>query len=168
MKTIIIAAISKNHVIGNQNKLIWHLSADLKRFKELTLGHCVLMGRKTFESIGKPLPGRKNIIITRNRQYLEKNKDIEIASSLKEAISLAKTSLSNKAFIIGGGEIYKEAIKIADLLEITQIEDTFEGDTFFPFINLNYWIETKKESFLKDNKNPYSYHFISYKRKKGN
>ncbi len=157
----IIAAIANNNALGKDNQLIWHLSADLKRFKKRTTGHHIIMGRKTFESIGKPLPNRTTIIITRNKDY--KHKGCLVASSLKNAIKMAKNDQS--PYIIGGAQIYKEAIEIADKLDITYVHHDFEADVFFPKIDLNIWQEISRENFKADEKNKYNYSFVSYLRK---
>lgn len=162
MKIILLAAISKNQTIGHCNKLLWHLPNDLKRFKKLTLGYPIIMGRKTFESIGKALPKRKNIVITKNKNY--SSQQIEISSSLEEALNLAKTYTKEKIFIIGGGQIYTQAISLADILEITLIEEILEGDTKFPKINLKNWKEIERISYQKDELHAYDYIFITYIR----
>ena len=123
----IIAAASENNVIGNDNKLIWHLSDDLKHFKNLTKDHHVIMGRKTFESMPKALPNRTNIVITRNKDYVGEN--ITVVQSLEEALNIAKDD--SQPFIIGGGEIYNLAIEIADRIELTRVHSEFNGDAFF-------------------------------------
>lgn len=126
----IIAAIGSNRELGKDNKLLWHIPEDLKRFKELTLNYPVIMGRKTFQSIGKPLPNRTNIIITHDKDYQQEG--CFITHSLSEAIELAKTKDNNEIFIIGGGQIYNQAINIADKLYLTIVKGTFDADTFFP------------------------------------
>lgn len=127
----IIAAVAKgNRVIGREGVLPWRISPDLKRFKELTSGNAVLMGRKTFESIGRSLPNRTNIVITRNENY--KTPGCVVVHSLEEALEAAKQSGHEKVFIIGGGQIYEQAMKVADRLVLTEVEGEFEGDAFFP------------------------------------
>lgn len=160
---IIIAAIAKNNAIGKNNALIWHLPADLKRFKKITSGHHILMGRKTFESIGKPLPNRTSIVITTKKNYQNQNKCI-IANSIEEAIKLAKND--NKIFIIGGAQIYKQVLEkdLADRLDITLIDKEFEADVFFPKIDKKKWKQISREDFKANEKNKYNYSFISYKR----
>ena len=149
--------MSENRVIGNNNELIWKLSSDLKRFKELTTGHPVVMGRKTYESIGKPLPNRRNIIITRNLEY-EVN-GCEVVSSLEEALLLT----NNDCFIIGGGEIYKQSLEVADKIYLTLVHKDFEGDTTFPELGKEWAIIDTKD-FDADEKNEYNYSFIEYDR----
>ena len=153
----IIVATSKNRVIGNNNSLIWKLPADLKRFKQITTGSTVVMGRKTYESIGKPLPNRRNIIITRDTNYLVDN--CEIVNSLEEALMLC----NNDCFIIGGGEIYKQSIDIADKIYLTLVQEDFEGDTYFPEIGKE-WTKVFREDFEPDEKNVHRYSFIDYEK----
>jgi dihydrofolate reductase len=153
----IIVATSKNRVIGNNNSLIWSLPADLKRFKQITTGNTVVMGRKTYESIGKPLPNRRNIIITRDTNYLVDN--CVIVNSLEEALMLC----NNDCFIIGGGEIYNQSIGIADKIYLTLIQEDFEGDTYFPEIGKE-WTKVSREDFEPDEKNAHKYSFINYEK----
>jgi dihydrofolate reductase len=153
----IIVAMSDNRVIGNNNELIWKLSSDLKRFKQLTTGHPVVMGRKTYESIGKPLPNRRNIIITRNSEY--EVEGCEVVSSLEEALLLS----GNDCFIIGGGEIYKQSLELADKIYLTLVHKDFEGDTQFPELSKEWAIIDNKD-FEADQKNEYNYSFIEYDR----
>jgi dihydrofolate reductase len=151
----IIVATSKNRVIGDSNSLIWHLPADLKRFKEITTGNTIVMGRKTFESIGRPLPNRRNIIITRDITY---NVDgCEVVNSLEEALMLC----NNNCFIIGGGEIYSQSMSIADQIYLTQVHEDFDGDTTFPEIG-SEWKMVTSQDFEPDEKNRHSYSFIEY------
>ena len=159
----IIAAIANNNALGKDNDLIWHLPADLKRFKSITSGHYILMGRNTFESIGKPLPNRTTVIITRNKNYFKEG--CLIAHSLEEAIDLVENDTN--IFIIGGAQIYNETIKkgLADTLDITLVHNDFNADVFFPKINLNEWEETKREDFKADEKNKYNFSFVTYKKK---
>lgn len=158
----IIAAISKNNALGKNNDLIWHLPADLKRFKQVTTGHYILMGRNTFESIGKPLPNRTTIIITRNKNYFKDG--CLIANSLEEALKMVEED--KKVYIIGGAQIYKYAIEnnLVDALDITLVHEEFEADVFFPEIDLNIWKEVSRENFKADEKNKFDYSFVSYKK----
>ena len=157
--TIIVAA-AENNIIGNDNKLIWHLSDDLKRFKELTKGHHVIMGRKTFESMPKALPNRTNVIITRKKDYFAEN--AIVTNSLDEAIKL--TIDDPQPFIIGGGEIYKIALNISDRIELTRVHHNFDGDTYFPEIDSKIWIEINRTEKKKDDKHKYDYTFITYEK----
>lgn len=158
-----IAAIAENNELGKNNDLIWHLPADLQRFKKVTSGNPIIMGRNTFESIGKPLPNRTTVIVTRNKEYVQK--DCLVASSLEEAIRLVKNS--EKIFIIGGAQIYKEAMQkqLADQLDITLVHDTFDADVYFPKIDTKIWKEVSVEKHKADEKNKYEYSFITYKKK---
>ncbi len=154
----IIAAIGSNRELGKNNKLLWNIPEDLKRFKELTLNHPVIMGRKTFQSIGRPLPERTNIIITRDKNYQQK--DCLITHSLDKAIELAKIKDEEEIFIIGGGQIYEQAIGIADKLYLTIIKGKFAADTFFPdYFRFNKVVYKKKGQY-----NNYSYTFLELER----
>jgi Dihydrofolate reductase len=157
MNISLILAVSENNVIGRDNKMPWHLSNDLKRFKSLTTGHAVVMGRKTFQSLGRPLPGRKNIIITRNPDY--RAAGCEVANSIENAIQ--KVENDTEIFIIGGGEIYAQMWEKADKLYLTRVHTIIEGETSVPEVT-TYWKEIKKESFIADEKNDYDYTFIDY------
>lgn len=159
----LIAAIGKNNELGKDNDLIWHLPADLKRFKKVTSGHYILMGRNTFESIGKPLPNRTSVIITRNKNYFKDG--CLIANSLEQAISLVNKN--EDAFIIGGAQIYKQALEsdLVDRLDITIVHESFEADVYFPKIDIEKWKEVSREDFKADEKNKYDYSFVSYTKK---
>lgn len=157
----IIVAKAENNVIGNENQLIWHLPNDLKHFKNLTSGHPIIMGRKNFESIGKPLPNRTNIVITRNSYWNAEG--VLIANSLDEAIEKAK-EFDLEIFIIGGGNIYEQAMNLADVLVVTEVHHSFEGDTKFREIDLNIWKEISREKFGKDEKHTFEYSFVLYER----
>ena len=157
--TIIVAA-AENNVIGNENKLIWHLSDDLKRFKNLTKGHHVIMGRKTFESMPKALPNRTNVIITRRKDYIAEN--AIVVNSMEEALKVS--SDDPQPFIIGGGEIYKMSINISDKIELTRVHHNFDGDTYFPEIDSKIWCEINRTEKKKDDKHKYDYTFITYEK----
>ena len=157
----IIVAKASNNVIGDNNNLIWHLPNDLKHFKNLTTGHPIVMGRKTYESLGRPLPNRTNIIITRDISFTDEK--VVITHSLEQAIEEAK-KVNEDFFIIGGGEIYKQALLDADELYITEVHHDFDGDTYFPEIDEDYFEETSRINHLKDDKHAYSYSFVSYKK----
>jgi dihydrofolate reductase len=150
----IIAALSENNVIGKNNKLPWHISEDLKRFKQLTLHHPVIMGRKTFVSIGKPLPGRTNIVITRDENY--KAEDVTIVHSLKEALNVAKEKAEEEIFIIGGAQIFEQTIKVVDKLYLTLVKGNFDGDAYFP----DYSAFSKIVSQQTSRDQNYSYTFL--------
>ena len=158
----IIAAVAKNNALGKNNDLIWQLPADLKRFKKITLGHHVIMGRKTFESLGRPLPNRTTIIISRNVSY--KVEGCIVVHTLEAAILAAKED--NNPFILGGGEIYKQALLHADILDLTLVHHSFDdADTFFPDIDYNQWTEINREDFKADEEHAYDYSFVRYKKK---
>ena len=157
----IIAAVSINNVIGNDNKLIWKLSNDLKRFKNLTTNHSVIMGRKTFESLPNPLPNRDNIVITRDTNYSKPN--IQVCSSIEDAINLTKTD--TQPFIIGGGEIYSQTINIVDKIELTRVHEEFDGDAYFPEIPLDIFELINEENYNSDLENEFDYSYLTYKKK---
>lgn len=159
----IIAAIGKHNELGKNNDLIWHLPADLKRFKRVTTGHHILMGRNTFESIGKPLPNRTTIIITRNNDYFKDG--CLVANSIEEAIALAKDD--KEIFIIGGAQIYEQALEkdLVQKLDITIVHNNFDADVYFPKIDTSIWKEISREDFKADEKNKYDYSFVSYAKK---
>ena len=154
----IIVATSKNRVIGNNNSLMWNLPEDLKHFKKLTTDNTIVMGRKTYESIGRPLLNRRNIVISRQNNYHLDG--CEVVSSLEEALLLC----GGDCFIIGGGEIYKQSINIADKIYLTLLDEEFKGDTYFPEIDKD-WVETIRESKEVDSKNKYKYTFIEYEKR---
>ena len=157
----IIAAVSINNVIGNNNKLIWKLSNDLKRFKNLTTNHSVIMGRKTFETLPNPLPDRDNIVITRDTNYSKPN--IQVCSSIEDAINLTKTD--TQPFIIGGGQIYTQTINIVDKIELTRVHEEFDGDAYFPEIPLDIFELINKENYNSDLENEFDYSYLTYKKR---
>jgi dihydrofolate reductase len=157
----IIAAVSINNVIGNNNKLIWKLSNDLKRFRNLTTNHSVIMGRKTFESLPNPLPDRDNIVITRDTNYSKPN--IQVCSSIEDAINLTKTD--TQPFIIGGGEIYSQTINIVDKIELTRVHKEFDGDAYFPEIPLDIFELINEENYNSDLENEFDYSYLTYKKR---
>jgi dihydrofolate reductase len=156
----IIVAVAENNVIGRDNQLIWHISEDLKRFKELTMGHHIIMGRKTWESIGRPLPGRKSIIVSRNANF--KAEGAAVAGSLLEAIDYAKND--TEVFIIGGGEIYRGALPLAHKLYLTKVHRRFEGDVFFPEIDTMKWKVELEKKGKPTEIDGLEYTFINYVR----
>ncbi|MEP1490394.1 MAG: dihydrofolate reductase [Algibacter sp.] len=159
--TIIVAA-AENDAIGKDNKLIWHLGDDLKRFKNLTNNHHIIMGRKTFESFPKPLPNRTHIVITRQSDYKVPDGVITV-NSLYDAIDAAKSD--TQPFIIGGGEIYKQALQVADKIELTRVHENFEADTYFPEVDMSVWKETANIFHTKDEKHKHEFSFLTYERK---
>jgi len=156
----LICAASQNNVIGVNNGLPWRLPADLKYFKRLTMNHHILMGRKTYESISKPLPGRTNIIITRQKDFQAGN--CLVAHSIEKAIEFCQND--DEIFVIGGATIYQQALKLAHKIYLTVIYQDFEGDTFLFDIDKNIWIETSKEDFEPDEKNKFHYSFFTLER----
>lgn len=157
-----IAAVAQNGVIGNNNDLIWRLPDDLKHFKNLTKGHTMIMGRKTWESIGaKPLPHRRHIIITRNFDY--EADGAEIVSTIDEALELAHTD--EHVFIAGGGEIYKLAMPYIQRMELTIVHHDFDGDTYFPDFEESQWRELKSTRHEADERHAYPFSFITLERK---
>ena len=150
MKITIVAAIASNNVIGQKNSLPWDIPEDLKRFKQLTSGHAILMGRKTFDSIGRPLPNRTNIVMTKDTNYQKEG--IEIVFDEREALNLIK-GLNHEVFIIGGSKIYELFEPWATSLMITRVLKDFEGDAFFPDINWNNWQIKSKEDFIDEKSN---------------
>lgn len=155
----LIVAFAKNNVIGNKNTLPWHLPEDLKRFKALTMGHHIIMGRKTYESLGRLLPGRTTVIVTRNKSY--KVEGALIANSLEAAIALSKDD--DEPFLIGGAELYKVGLKLATRLYITHVHAEFEGDAFFADIDLNHWQLSEKKDHVSVSGLEYS--DLTYQRK---
>lgn len=157
-----IVAMDKNNVIGYKNEMPWHLPRDLKFFKEKTTGHTIVMGRKTFESIGRVLPNRKHVIITRDGSNLPE--EVEVINNINEVIDLAKGT-EEEIFVLGGGNIFEQLLPYADKLYVTLIDETFEGDVYFPDIPEEEFVQISKEKGIKDEKNPYDYYFIEYERK---
>ena len=163
MTISLVVAASENNAIGKNNQLLWHLPNDLKFFKNTTWGMVVIMGRKTYESVNKPLPGRTNIVITRKPDW--KAEGVVTANDLHDALKKAADTNCKEAFVIGGGEIYKWAFSIADKIYITRVHTTLEGDTFFPAINEAEWTLVSNEDFKKDEKHQYDYSFQTWERK---
>ena len=157
----LIAATSTNNALGKDNQLVWHLPDDFKRFKSLTSNHYIILGRKTFESFPKPLPNRTHVIITRQKNY-EVPENCIVVSSLEKAIEVCPKN--EEVFIIGGGEIFKQSIDIADKIELTRVHTTVEADTFFPEINLKKWKVVFEEHHEKDEKHAFEFTFITYKK----
>jgi dihydrofolate reductase len=160
MTTIVVAMGEKNE-IGADNQLLWHLPKDLKHFKDLTSGHPIIMGRKTYESIGKALPNRTNIVISRKKNWFEEG--ILIVGSIKEAVKFAK-KIDENIFIIGGGNIYEQTMEIADKLEVTLVKAELKADTFFPKIDTKIWKLSEEVFHEKDDKNQYDFSFQTYEK----
>ncbi|MDR1729704.1 MAG: dihydrofolate reductase [Prevotellaceae bacterium] len=161
MTISIIVAFSEGNIIGKNNKMPWKLSADLKRFKAITTGHTVVMGRKTYESIGKPLPNRKNIVLT---SIPESIIDCITADSLSDAIAISGDE--TELFIIGGESVYKQTLHSADKLYVTEVHAKLDGDARFPEIDYSEWNKISREDHKADEKNQYDYSFVNYERKK--
>jgi dihydrofolate reductase len=161
----LIAAAAENNSLGKNNAMIWHLPDDFKRFKKLTSGHDIILGRKTFESFDKPLPNRKHIIITRQENYAEKVDPTccIVVGSLAEAI--AKTNADEENFVIGGGEIYKLALPLADKIELTRVHGTFDADTFFPEIDVEKWNLIHEEYHTIDEKHKVDFTYQTFLKK---
>ncbi|HQE33173.1 diacylglycerol kinase [Flavobacterium alvei] len=158
---ILIAAVAENNALGKNNDLLWHLPKDFKRFKEITSGHHIIMGRKTFESFPKPLPNRTHVIITRQKDYVHEG--CIVVQDLESAIAVCPKN--EDAFVIGGGEIYSQSIHLADQLDITRVHHSFEADVYFPEINSKIWELTSEIFNHKDEKHLYDYTFQTFVRK---
>ena len=159
MTISIIAAIAENNAIGKNNQLLWHLPTDLKYFKNKTSGHTVIMGRKTFDSVGKPLPNRRNIVITRQALTIPGS---EVVKSLEDALALCKDE--NEVFIVGGAEIYRQAMDVTDILYLTIVHKTFDADAYFPEIEPEKWREITREPHQTDDKNNLAFTFLTLRR----
>jgi dihydrofolate reductase len=159
----LIVAAAENNAIGKDNQLLWHLPNDLKFFKNTTWGMPVIMGRKTFEAVNKPLPGRFNIVITRQADW--KAEGTIVATDLQDALQKAKETNCNEIFVIGGGEIYKQSMEIADKIYITRVHASFDADTFFSAIDESKWQLTHNQDFRVDEKHAYAYSFQTWQRK---
>jgi len=159
-KLSIVVAISENNAIGKNNQLLWHLPADLKHFKEITTGHSIIMGRKTYDSIGKPLPNRRSIVITRNANLVIEG--VDVVTDLATAIELCKHD--KEAFIIGGAEVYKHALPFTSHIYLTRVHQSYEADTFFPPLNTDEWKEINSISYPADEKNNVAYTFSTLER----
>jgi dihydrofolate reductase len=156
----IIAAVARNGVIGSGNRMLWYLPEDLRRFRQLTLGHVVIMGRKTFESIGKPLPGRHNIVITRSREWVRSG--CKAVRSMEAAIAALEPG--QDAFVIGGAEIYALALSLAGRIYLTEIDKDFPGDTIFPDFDRAEWRAVSRERYFLEGADGFSYSFVEYRR----
>ena len=158
----IIVAKAKNNIIGKNNKIIWHLPEDLKHFKKLTTGHTIVMGRKTFESLGKPLVNRKHIIFSQNPDFKVDDEKVKVVHSLLEIQDLIEGK--EEVFVIGGAMIYNFLMPYVNKMYVTEIEKDFDGDTFFPSINSEIWKETSRAKGIKDENNNLDYYFVTYER----
>ena len=160
MNINIVVAIASNNAIGKNNELLWHLPNDLKHFKQLTTGHTVIMGRKTFDSIGRPLPKRRNIVVTRHQMSIV---GCDVVHSIEQALALCKDEA--EVDIVGGAEIYKQAMPFVNNIHLTIVHQAFEADAYFPEINMEEWQETNREDHEPDERHAYAYSFITLKRR---
>ncbi len=159
----IIVAKASNNIIGKDNKLIWHIADDLKRFKKLTTGHTIIMGRKTFESLGRVLPNRYHIVLSRNKDFSIENENVKIIPDISFLDEYIKDN--EEHFVIGGASIYKLLMPYVQKMYITEIEKEFEGDTSFPEVNMEEWTITEKEEGPYDENNEFKYTYVTYERK---
>lgn len=158
----LVVAVAENGVIGGNNQLLWHLPLDLKHFKQLTQGRPIIMGRRTFESIGRPLPNRTNIVVTRQTNWQAEG--CEVVGSLPDALALAQT-LGPDVMIIGGGEIYRQALPLADTVYLTEVHHPFVGDVTFPALPPQEWQPESRERHEPDEKHAYPFSFVTLRRK---
>jgi len=171
MNLSILVAVAENGVIGREGQLPWHLSSDLRRFKRLTMGHAILMGRKTWESIGRPLPGRTSIVITRQANYQSGHDGVLVVKNLDEALAQARRSVAktdaeaDEAFIIGGAQIYQMCLARADRLLVTRVHAQIEGDVHFPQVDWNAWQLLEETPHAADEKNDYPHTYQIWQRK---
>lgn len=172
MRISIIAAIATNGVIGRNGQLPWRLSKDLQRFKKLTMGHTIIMGRRTWESIGRPLPGRKTVVVTRQHDYAIDFENVQIAASLEDALQLAEVACEEEAFIVGGAELYREALPQADRFYFTEVAADVKGDTYFPLnfdtFEWDEWESLETEAHDADSENDFACIFVTLERCKPN
>lgn len=159
-----IFAMDRNRLIGKDNDLPWHIPNDFKFFKDMTWGKTIIMGRKTFESFGKPLPERKHIVITSNKEY--DREGCAVIHSINEVIQMEKDDPNKEWFVIGGSVLFEEMLPYADRMYLTYIDASFEGDTYFPQYDESDWTLVSEKKGKKDDKNPYDYYFRTYDRKK--
>lgn len=159
----IVVAKAKNNIIGKSNKMIWHLPEDLKRFKELTTGHVIIMGRKTFESLGSVLPNRKHIVFTQNADFKVNDENVQVVHSMLEIQEYIENSEEN--FVIGGAMIYNLLMPYVTKMYVTELDKEFEGDAFFPRINPDIWKETSRKKGNEDGNSDISYDFVTYEKK---
>ncbi len=164
MRISIIAAVAENGVIGRDGQLPWHLPADLQRFKRLTMGHTIIMGRRTWESIGRALPGRRTVVVTRQPNYRIDDAGVAVAVSLDEALTIAEAGDDTEAFIVGGAELYREALARADRLYLTRVGAMVDGDTRFPDVPWNAWRLIESDIHIADEKNGYPFTFETHER----
>jgi len=165
MRISIIVAVAENGVIGRRGQLPWRLSDDLRRFKQLTMGHTIIMGRRTWESIGQALPGQRIVVVTRQTGYRTANAEVQIATSLNDALNVADAAGVDEAFIVGGAELYRESLSRANRLYLTRVRAAVEGDTSFPDVAWNNWQLVESEDHDANEKNEHPYRFETYDRR---
>ncbi len=165
MQISIIVAVAENGVIGRAGDLPWHLSGDLRRFKQLTMDHTIIMGRRTWESIGRALPGRRTMVVSRNPELQIDVANVELATSLDHALELARARGEKEAFIVGGAELYRESLNAADRIYLTRVCATVDGDTSFPDVAWNDWRLIASEEYDANEKNDHDYRFETYDRR---
>ena len=167
MELCIVVAVAENGVIGVDNGLPWKLSADLKHFKQTTMGHPMIMGRLTFDSIGRPLPGRKTIVVTRQQDW--SCDGVEVAHDLEQALAKAQAASVDlgveRVMLVGGAQLYKQALPLCERIFLTRVEASIEGDAYFPELDVSQWDEVSNERFEADSNNSYAYSFLQLKRK---
>lgn len=166
MKISLIAAVAHNHVIGKDNDLPWHLPDDMKFFMQTTKGHHCIMGRKNYDSIPekfRPLPNRTNIVVTRQREF--KAPGCLVVHTLKRAFEIARNNGEGEVFVIGGAEIYRASMEVADILYLTEIQADIEGDTYFPFFDKQHWQETSRKHHPTNDRHAYAFDFVTYVRR---
>jgi dihydrofolate reductase len=163
LKISLIVAAAQNGVIGRDNQLIWRLPDDLKQFKRLTTGHPIIMGRKTFDSIGKPLPNRTSIVITRSKEWCMEG--VLVVNSIEEAVEVAQKTDTEEVFVIGGAEIYRLTLPIADKIYLTEVRADFEGDAYFTIPDIEYWQEESRLHHTSDEKHAIAFDFVELVRK---
>src|SRR3954468_12469911 len=165
MRISIIAAVAENGVIGRQGQLPWRLSDDLRKFKQLTMGHTIIMGRRTWESIGRVLPGRRTVVVSRSAGFPTNVDGVAKTTSFDKALEIAAAAGDEEAFIVGGAELYREALSHANRLYLTRVCAAVEGDTSFPDIEWNNWQLVESENHDANEKNEYAYRFETYERR---
>jgi dihydrofolate reductase len=164
MRISLIVAVAENGVIGRAGQLPWKLSADLQRFKRLTMGHTIIMGRRTWESIGRPLPGRRTVVVSRQPNYRIDQAAVEVVSNLEQAVKAAEAASDDEAFIVGGAELYRAGLPVANRLYYTRVATVTEGDTFFPEVDWSQWKLIESSLHGADEKNEFASTFEVYER----
>ena len=166
MRITLVAAVAENGVIGRDGALPWRLSGDLRRFRELTTGHHVVMGRRTWESIGRPLPGRTNVVLSRDPFFRPEHASVVVEPSLEDAIEHARLAGDTELFVIGGAEVYARALPLADRIELTRVAARVEGDVHFPALDALDWTQSPPEHHPADDRNEHSFAFVTLDRRR--